>query len=58
MAGEFHHDLGRGGVAVVLNSFGDEACKVSANLDAAGALSASLVEEAIADAVYAAKNGS
>lgn len=39
-------------------SVGDEACKVTANLDAAGALSASLVEEAIADAVYAAKNGS
>lgn len=39
-------------------SVGDEQHKVSANLDAAGALSASLVEEAIADAVYSAKNGS
>ncbi|MBR3074949.1 MAG: P1 family peptidase [Bacteroidales bacterium] len=37
-------------------SVGDEACKVTANLDAAGALSACLVEEAIADAVYAAKS--
>lgn len=39
-------------------SVGDEQHKVSANLDAVGALSASLVEEAIADAVYSAKNGS
>ena len=42
------------GDTVYAISVGDEHHKVSANLDAVGVLSASLVEEAIADAVYSA----
>ena len=42
------------GDTVYAISVGDEHLKVAANLDAVGALSASLVEEAIADAVYSA----